>query len=98
MRRIRPYSLGLAFLGVHSLLVAYVWWAAHTSGDPVGSMFWTLFEFIDWPSTAPLFPTGSDDARFVLELLVLGGMRWTLLGLLVQWISREFLCWLQASE
>ena len=74
----------LILLLIHTGLVFLVRAAVRASDDGAAVMLWIIFEVIDWPLSAGLFPAVNDDWPFVGGLLLVGGLQWLVIGSLLQ--------------
>jgi hypothetical protein len=82
MRWVRCFLFPGIVLLAHTGLVVFVWICVRTSDDPETGMLWGLFAVIDWPASLALFSADNGGPGFILGLVILGGLQWSLITLI----------------
>lgn len=91
---LRRSALGLVLLGLHTVVVVFVWCISSTSEGPenwLGTMVWLPVWYADYPVAAglkvwdePIHDVGAMGVIFLLA----GGLQWLLIGMGLQSFGR----------
>ena len=95
-RLLRQHKIAVTLLVLHSLLVIIFAAGVATSDDGVSMMGWAFFyQCIDVPFSYCLHPLNrflgfglSSNSGMALFSLIVGGLQWTLIGLLFEWLLK----------